>query len=183
LPFDQISEGDSIKVSIFKGDTLIATSYQVINVNNVYRASTVNITEKRWIAEVLNNDSTAKAPIRALKSIYFATNKWFISAAAKKALAEVVAYMKENPTAIIECASHADCRSTREYNLRLSEHRAKSTADYIVRKGIAKDRVKYKGYGEDKPINGCICEGKIVTDCDAKQLQLNRRTDFILLSK
>ena len=185
LPFDQISEGDSIKVSIFKGDTLIATSYQVVSTNNVYRASTINITEKKWVAEVLNNDTTAKskAPIRALKSIYFATNKWFISPAAKKALAEVVAYMKENPTAVIECASHADCRSSREYNLRLSEHRAKSTAEYIVKKGIAKDRVKYKGYGEDKPINGCICEGKIVTDCNAKQLQLNRRTDFILLSK
>ncbi len=185
LPFDQISEGDSIKVSIFKGDTLIATSYQIVSTNNVYRASSINITEKKWIAEVLNNDtlSKAKTPIRSLKSIYFATNKWFITPSAKKALAEVVAFMKENPTAIIECASHADCRSSREYNLRLSEHRAKSTADYIVKKGIAKDRVKYKGYGEDKPVNGCICEGKVVPNCSPGQLQLNRRTDFILLSK
>lgn len=185
LPFDQISEGDSIKVSIFKGDTLIATSYQIVSTNNVYRASSINISEKKWIAEILNNDTIgkSKAPIRSLKSIYFATNKWFISPAAKKALAEVVAFLKENPTAVIECASHADCRSSREYNLRLSENRAKSTADYIVRKGISKDRVKYKGYGEDKPVNGCICEGKVITNCDPSQLQLNRRTDFILLSK
>jgi outer membrane protein OmpA-like peptidoglycan-associated protein len=185
LPFDQISEGDSIKVSIFRGDTLIASAYQIVSVNNVYRASAINISEKKWIAEVLNNDTISKsrAPLRSLKSIYFATNKWFIAPAAKKALAEVVAFMKENPTAIIECASHADCRSSREYNQRLSENRAKSTADYIIKKGIAKDRVKYKGYGEDKPINGCICEGKVVPNCDAGQLQLNRRTDFILLSK
>jgi outer membrane protein OmpA-like peptidoglycan-associated protein len=185
LPFDQITEGDSIKVSIFRGDTLIASAYQIVSVNNVYRASAINISEKKWIAQVLNNDtlSKAKVPLRSLKSIYFATNKWFISPAAKKALAEVVAFMKENPTAIIECASHADCRSSREYNQRLSENRAKSTADYIIKKGIAKDRVKYKGYGEDKPINGCICEGKVVPNCDAGQLQLNRRTDFILLSK
>jgi outer membrane protein OmpA-like peptidoglycan-associated protein len=185
LPFDQISEGDSIKVSIFQGDRLIATSYQIVSTNNIYRASSINITEKRWVADVLSNDtlSKAKSPLRSLKSIYFATNKWFISPAAKKALAEVVAYMKENPTAVIECASHADCRSSREYNLRLSENRAKSTADYIIKKGVSKDRVKYKGYGEDKPVNGCICEGKVITSCDSKQLQLNRRTDFILLSK
>jgi outer membrane protein OmpA-like peptidoglycan-associated protein len=185
LPFDQISEGDSIKVSIFKGDALIATSYQVVSTNNIYRASAIGINEKRWESSLINSDGFAKSkpPIRSLKSIYFATNKWFISPAAKKSLAEVVAYMKENPTAVIECASHADCRSSREYNLRLSEHRAKSTAEYIVKKGIAADRVKYKGYGEDKPVNGCICDGRVVPNCNPADLQLNRRTDFILLSK
>ncbi|MEY2763773.1 MAG: hypothetical protein RLZZ205_197, partial [Bacteroidota bacterium] len=185
IPFDQISEGDSIKVSIFNGDALIATSYQIVSTNNVYRASSININEKKWSSDLIVGDTPlkSKSPIRSLKSIYFSTNKWFISSSAKKALAEVVAFMKENPTAIIECAYHADCRSSREYNLKLSENRAKSTAEYIIRKGISKDRVKYKGYGEDNPVNGCICEGKVITNCDANQLQLNRRTDFILLSK
>lgn len=94
----------------------------------------------------------------------------------------MVKYMKENPEIIIECAAHADCRSSREYNQRLSENRAKASADYIVRQGIKKNRVKYKGYGEDFPVNGCICEGEVKTQCDAKQLEANRRTEFIILS-
>ena len=90
--------------------------------------------------------------------------------------------MKENPEVIIECAGHADCRSSKEYNLKLSENRAKSSADYLVRHGIKKERVKFKGYGEDFPLNACICEGEIKNQCSDDQLFLNRRTEFIILS-
>ncbi len=100
----------------------------------------------------------------------------------KKELNEVVKYMKENPEIVIECAAHADCRSSREYNLKLSENRAKASADYIVRQGVKRDRVKHKGYGEDFPVNGCICEGEVKAQCDSKQLEANRRTEFIILS-
>ena len=60
---------------------------------------------------------------------------------------------------------------------------SEATADYIIRHGISKDRVKHKGYGEEQPVNGCVCEGQIKTTCTAKELQLNRRTDFLILKK
>ncbi|MBM3428391.1 MAG: flagellar motor protein MotB, partial [Bacteroidetes bacterium] len=61
--------------------------------------------------------------------------------------------------------------------------RAKATADYIIRHGVERDRVKYKGYGEEQPVNACFCEGTVKNTCSAKELQLNRRTDFLILKK
>jgi outer membrane protein OmpA-like peptidoglycan-associated protein len=188
LPFSSVQVGDSIQVNVYKGDTLLATTYEVIKLNNIYRANDVKVIEKNWTGDVFIKDSTAVQKnkynlFQNLKSIYFATNKWFISPSAKRELSQVINYMKENPTVVIECASHADCRATKEYNLKLSEQRAKATADYIIRHGISKDRVKHKGYGEEQPVNGCVCEGQIKTTCTAKELQLNRRTDFLILKK
>jgi outer membrane protein OmpA-like peptidoglycan-associated protein len=185
LPFDLIQEGDSIEVSVFSGDTLLATAYKVISKNNIFRASSVKVNDKDWSGDGLKNKGNpAKRDsklMKSLKTIYFATNKWFISPAAKRDLNEVVAYLKENPTVIIECAAHADCRNSREYNLRLSENRAKSSADYLIRHGVERARVKYKGYGEDFPLHGCICEGDQKTTCDDSNLALDRRTEFIIV--
>ena len=188
LPFSSVQVGDSIQVNVYKGDTLLATSYEVVKLSNIYRANDVKVVEKNWTGDVFIKDSTAVQKnkyhlFQNLKSIYFATNKWFISPSAKRELSHVINYMKENPTVVIECASHADCRATKEYNLKLSEQRAKATAEYIIRHGISKDRVKYKGYGEEQPVNSCVCEGQIKTTCSAKELQLNRRTDFLILKK
>ena len=188
LPFNSIQVGDSIQVNVYKGDTLLATTYEVIKLNNIYRANDVKVVEKNWTGDVFIKDSTAVQGkkynmFQNLKSIYFATNKWFISPSAKRELSQVILYMKDNPTVVIECASHADCRASKEYNLKLSEQRAKATADYIVRHGVERDRVKYKGYGEEQPVNACFCEGTVKTTCSAKELQLNRRTDFLILKK
>ena len=184
LPFDLIQEGDTIEVSVFQRDTLLATAVKIVSKDNIFRAAGVKVSEKEWKGDVLINKPNRRKVnlIKALKSIHFATNKWFISPAAKKELNEVVSYMKENPEVIIECAGHADCRSSKEYNLKLSENRAKSSADYLVRHGIKKERVKFKGYGEDFPLNACICEGEIKNQCSDDQLILNRRTEFIILS-
>ena len=187
IPFNAVQVGDTVTVSVYHGDTLLATSIEVIKTNHIFRASEVKVNEKQWKGDVFQNDSIANHKkgnlIRNLKSIYFATNKWLISPSAKRELSQVILYMKENPTVVIECASFADCRASREYNLKLSEQRAKATADYIVRHGVAQSRVKHKGYGEENPVNGCICEGQIKTSCSAKDLQLNRRTDFLILKK
>jgi outer membrane protein OmpA-like peptidoglycan-associated protein len=187
LPFDLIQEGDTIEVAVFKQDTLLATAVKIVTKNNIFRANEVKVSNTEWKGDVfLKKEEKQKGRktnlIKSLKSIYFATNKWFISPAAKKELNEVVKYMKENPEIVIECAAHADCRSSREYNLKLSENRAKASADYIVRQGVKRDRVKHKGYGEDFPVNGCICEGEVKAQCDSKQLAANRRTEFIILS-
>jgi outer membrane protein OmpA-like peptidoglycan-associated protein len=78
----------------------------------------------------------------------------------------------------IELSSHTDCRGKDAYNMNLSEKRAKSAVDYLISKGIAKDRVKSKGYGETKPVETCEC-----TKCSEEQHQRNRRTEFKVLEK
>jgi len=64
--------------------------------------------------------------------------------------------------------------------MKLSDNRAKASAAYIVKKGISVARIYGKGYGESKLLNGCACEGKVVSTCSEQEHQLNRRTEFII---
>ena len=120
------------------------------------------------------------AKVIQINPIYFDLAKWNIRKDAAAELDKIVKVMQENPTMTIELGSHTDCRSTKAYNLSLSSKRAKSSAEYIVSKGIAKNRIVGKGYGESKLINGCECEGKVVSTCSEDEHQANRRTEFLI---
>ncbi len=56
--------------------------------------------------------------------------------------------MKKNPEMVIKVEGHTDNRGTDAYNLDLSERRARSTVQYVISKGIAKDRISGQGFGE-----------------------------------
>jgi hypothetical protein len=86
-------------------------------------------------------------------------------------------FLVKNPQLVIECGSHTDCVGSDAANKTLSEKRANSTARYLIEKGIGKSRIKYKGYGETRPVNGCTCEGN-TSKCTPEELALNRRTEF-----
>lgn len=120
------------------------------------------------------------AKIIQINPIYFDLAKWNIRPDAAKELDKIVKVMQENPTMTIELGSHTDCRSSKSYNLSLSDKRAKSSAAYIVSKGIAKNRIVGKGYGENKLINACACEGATISNCSEEEHQANRRTEFLI---
>jgi outer membrane protein OmpA-like peptidoglycan-associated protein len=61
--------------------------------------------------------------------------------------------------------------------LKLSQRRAESAVNYIIRRGIAKDRIKPKGYGEGQLINECS-DG---VECPEEMHQQNRRTEFKII--
>ena len=92
-------------------------------------------------------------------------------------LDKLVATLMENPTVTIELSSHTDCRGKDAYNLSLSQRRAKSAVDYLISKGIPKDRVKSKGYGKSMPTSDCKCD-----ECTEEEHEQNRRTEFKVLS-
>lgn len=117
-----------------------------------------------------------------ISPIYFDVAKWDIKPEAAAELDKIVAVMKENPTMKIELGSHTDCRSSKAFNLKLSDKRAKASASYIVSKGIDQSRIYGKGYGESQPINACHCEGTVVVPCTEEQHQQNRRTEFIVVT-
>ncbi len=112
----------------------------------------------------------------SINPIYFNSGKWDIRPDAATELDKVVAVLNENPTMEIELGSHTDSRGSDKANLSLSEKRAKSSAAYVISKGIAKGRIKGKGYGETKLLNGCG-NG---TKCTDEEHQMNRRTEFII---
>jgi outer membrane protein OmpA-like peptidoglycan-associated protein len=111
-----------------------------------------------------------------INPIYFDLGKWNIRPDAANELDKVVTVMNENPTMEIELGSHTDSRGSDKANMALSDKRAKSSAAYIMSKGIPKERIKGKGYGESKLLNDCG-NG---SNCIEEQHQLNRRTEFII---
>ena len=82
--------------------------------------------------------------------------------------------LNEEPNSIVEIGSHTDARGTASSNQSLSERRAKSVVEYLISKGIDKERLLAVGYGETQPLNGCV-DG---TKCSDSQHSKNRRTEF-----
>ena len=114
-----------------------------------------------------------------IENIYFDLAKYNIRKSAAIELDKIVKMMQDNPDIIIELSSHTDCRASFVYNMTLSDHRAKSSAAYIISKSIAKERITGKGYGETKLVNDCACEGKVISrPCTEEEHQANRRTEF-----
>jgi outer membrane protein OmpA-like peptidoglycan-associated protein len=112
-----------------------------------------------------------------LNPIYFETGKANITAQGAAELDKITLFLVKNPQLIIECGSHTDCVGNAAANTSLSEKRANSTARYLIDKGIGKSRIRFKGYGETRPVNGCVCEGNTYS-CSPEELALNRRTEF-----
>ncbi len=132
-------------------------------------------------SDIVKNIYTQKIVIgKSIKveNIYFDVAKWNIKSDAAIELDKLVQLMKDNPDIIIELSSHTDCRGKASANLALSDKRAKSSASYIISKGIAKTRIKGKGYGENKLLNSCACEGKVNSTCSEDEHAQNRRTEI-----
>ena len=113
--------------------------------------------------------------------IYFDLDKSNIRPDAAVELAKVLEVMKEYPNMKIDVRSHTDCRQTAKYNEALSDRRAKSTIAWLIKNGIAADRLTGRGYGESQLVNDCGCEPTNQSNCTEEQHQKNRRSEFIIM--
>jgi outer membrane protein OmpA-like peptidoglycan-associated protein len=116
-----------------------------------------------------------------IKPIYFDLGKYAIRKDASVELDKIVKVMNEYPTMEIELGSHTDCRSSIASNLKLSDNRAKASAEYIKKRISNPQRIIGKGYGESKLKIDCPCEGAVKSNCSEEEHQKNRRTEFIIL--
>lgn len=116
-----------------------------------------------------------------INPIYFDLDKSNIRPDAALELEKIVKLMLEYPNMVVELGSHTDCRASKAYNEKLSDRRAKSSAAYIISKGVDRSRIYGKGYGERMLVNGCECEGKNAVPCSEDEHQLNRRTEFVIV--
>jgi OOP family OmpA-OmpF porin len=121
--------------------------------------------------------------LRNIDPIYFDVADHKIRDDAKIELDKIIKIMNENPTIQIELGSHTDCIASENFNMKLSEKRAKSSVEYI-KKGISNpERISGQGYGETMLKVDCPCEGEIKSKCNENEHQLNRRTEFVLIEK
>jgi len=81
---------------------------------------------------------------------------------------------------IIELATHTDSKGADDYNLKLSQKRADAVLQYLIEKGIVKERMTAKGYGESQPI--APNTNKDGSD-NPEGRSLNRRTEIKIIGK
>ncbi|MFN0174909.1 MAG: OmpA family protein [Saprospiraceae bacterium] len=112
-----------------------------------------------------------------LVNLYYDFNDDEPSTASLPELKKLLKTLRQNPDFQVEIASHTDARGSDEYNLNLSQRRANAVVDWLVKQGIARERLTPHGYGEIKLVNKC---GNGV-QCEETQHQLNRRTEFRII--
>ena len=111
-----------------------------------------------------------------LQPIYFEFDRSNITAEGAAELDKLVIVMNEHPNMVIFAKSHTDSRGSDKYNMNLSDRRAKATVQYLISKGIAKDRISGQGFGESEPKVAC-------KPCNEEQHSQNRRSEFLIVKK
>lgn len=152
------------------GISVNSTSY-------LFHSENVNIPLSTGYQEIIKDIQLKKIEIGkkiTLNNIFYDFDKSTLRSESISELDRLVLLMTENPTIKIELSSHTDNVGTDEYNITLSQARAQSVVDYVIAKGINKDRLVAKGYGETIPI---------ATNDSEEGRQQNRRTEFKILSK
>ena len=119
---------------------------------------------------------TLNQPIR-LANIYYDYDDDKILADAEPDLEYIYGIMSEYPEMKVELGSHTDARGRDAYNIDLSQRRAQSAVDWLVRRGIARDRLVAKGYGETVILNRCTNN----VTCTDTEHRFNRRTEFKII--
>lgn len=162
--------------------------------NKEARFSTQGVTESKVFTQNFKL-STIYKPIQ-LENIFYEFGKWELTPASEAGLQELVAVLNDNPNITIEISAHTDHIGNNQANKVLSEKRAQSVVDYLIKNSIAPDRLTSVGWGEEKPFEADVLtaqsypflkENDILTESLINTLtpeqqeqakQINRRTEF-----
>jgi outer membrane protein OmpA-like peptidoglycan-associated protein len=113
--------------------------------------------------------------IEILDMVYFEYNKAIIKKESYPILDAVAATLQGNPSILlIEVQGHTDERGNDDYNLDLSDRRAKAVKDYLIDKGVEANRLESQGYGETQPL---------IREHNEKAWAKNRRVAFLILKR
>ncbi len=131
-----------------------------------------------------------------MENIFYEFGKWDITKASEQELDRLVQLLNDNPNITIELSAHTDMKGNEQFNQELSQKRAQSCCDYLIRKGIEKERLTPVGYGKAVPVvctkalrqqyswipmEQVLDEAYILSlPADKQEIcnQINRRTEF-----
>ncbi|MBN2038731.1 MAG: OmpA family protein [Spirochaetes bacterium] len=128
--------------------------------------------------EIVNNkdnkknitlDKIEKGKLYTVNNIQFEINRAYLKKESIDILDKLIRIMKQNPDLKVEVRGHTDSTGEADYNLKLSERRADSVIEYMIKNGISPERVNAVGFGETKPIAS--------NDAEEGRAK-NRRTEF-----
>jgi peptidoglycan-associated lipoprotein len=131
-----------------------------------------------------------------MENIFYEFGKWALTPESETELNNLVKLLNDNPNITIEIAAHTDMIGTDAYNLDLSQKRAQSVVSYLIKAGIAADRLTSRGYGKSRPVEvdkilaakyrflkeGDVLDSQFVEALPKEQQEIankiNRRTEF-----
>lgn len=135
----------------------------------------------------------------SLPYVHYAFDSAELLPEAQSSLDELISILNDNPDIKIELSSHADRHGVADYNQKLSDRRAESAMNYLLKRGIEASRVRSLGYGQRKPVvvteriaerydflkQGDTLTLDFVLALNAEEQdicdRLNRRTEFVVL--
>ena len=107
-----------------------------------------------------------------LEDVLFEVNGADLQPGAQMELLRLVEYLKQNPDRNMLIEGHTDDTGSSDYNLQLSQLRARSVESFLVGNGVPADRVRSIGYGETRPE---------APNDSATGRQQNRRVEIVIL--
>ena len=134
-----------------------------------------------------------------MDNIFYESGRWETTKESEKGLLSLVKLLNDNPNITIELSAHTDLKGNDAFNQELSQKRAQSCCDFLIKQGIEKERLTPVGYGEQKPVvadkaihqkypfipqEQVLDEAFIMTlPADKQEIchQINRRTEFKVL--
>ncbi|MFT5779869.1 MAG: peptidoglycan-associated lipoprotein, partial [Crocinitomicaceae bacterium] len=169
-----IKQGTTYSIHVDKADYLVAKD----------QISTIGMKEsKSFIKEFYIQRASSEVPIKLENVVY--QGSALVAGNGKTGLDDLIQILRDNPTMNIEIQVHTDQRGNAKDNLELSQKRAEIARIDLVTKGIAKDRVKAKGYGGAQPLNGfskADIDELPTKEAQEKAHKRNRRTEFTVLN-
>jgi OOP family OmpA-OmpF porin len=136
--------------------------------------STLELTESKAFEKNFFLSVIPKGDV-IIPGIEYDSDQASLTPESEKVLDKLVDFLNLNNNLKVEISSHTDERGEEAYNLKLSQDRAKVCVEYLIKKGIAADRLIATGYGESQPV---------VADAQTEEdHQKNRRTTLHTLSE
>jgi len=172
IPVDSVS-GEYAAVVLFRNDYIMTVKKEGYAYESKY------ISKKDTIYDKPVNIDVDIKPIEVgetytLNDIYFATASYDLTSESMMIIDGFIEFLTESPAIKVSIHGHTDNIGNDQDNLTLSHNRAKSVYNYLVEGGINQYRLKYKGYGESKPI---------ASNKTPSGRAKNRRTVFVITDK
>ncbi|PKL15191.1 MAG: hypothetical protein CVV50_00915 [Spirochaetae bacterium HGW-Spirochaetae-6] len=188
LPKTEKHQSPTTKTTNDKGDFRITlekdSEYEILFrkkgfFNYTTRFSTKNKEPGWYNLKKIMKTEIKKAKIGSIlefEEIHFEPNSFNIDQKGKITLDKIADFLSVNTNIVVELRAHTDSRGKGALNQKLSEQRAQSAVHYLVKKGIAKERLFPRGFGETQIKNHCVDN----VPCSKREHQINRRVELKL---
>jgi outer membrane protein OmpA-like peptidoglycan-associated protein len=143
----------------------------------LFHSENINVTETNVFTEIINDIRLKRVEVGTtivLRNIFFDTGSANLRPESYAELGVLYKLLADNPRLKIEVSGHTDNVGSAALNQRLSQDRARAVANFLTERGIAADRLTFKGYGFSRPV---------ATNDTPEGRQLNRRTEFEIIEK